>query len=175
MYKLAKTYLLALLIGSILIVTSCNDGDGGEDFVATEIVGTWSYNSFDFSATINGVDFLEYLSDAFGIPVSQLGDVEEEYADDYNEFEGLTLNLVAGGKLTASYPGEPDETGTWSLDEENKKLILTLENESIEFDVVTLNSKSLVAIMSETVDFLDFDGDGTSDEFVMSMTIGLTK
>ena len=174
MYKLAKPYLFACLFGGILILSSCNDKDE-DNFIATEISGTWSYNSFDFSATINGVDFLEFLSDALGIPESQLDYLEEEFDEDYNEFEGWTLDLATSGEFTMSFPGETDEVGTWSLDEENKKLILTLVNESMELDIVTLNSTSLVAIITESTDFLDFDGDGTSDEFVISMTLGFTK
>ncbi len=121
------------------------------------------------------MDFLEFLSDALGIPESQLDYLEEEFDEDYNEFEGWTLDLATSGSFTMSFPGEADEVGTWSLDEENKKLILTLGNESMELDIVTLNSTSLVAIITESTDFLDFDGDGSSDEFVISMTIGFTK
>lgn len=179
MYKLAKPFLFACLLGSVVVFTSCNDGDEGDDFVAAEIEGTWSFNSFDFSATINGVDFLQWWADKTGESASEYEDELEELGNDINEFEGLTITFNGDGTVVASSPGEPDDEGTWVLTESTQKLTLNFGDGStgddiIELDVVTLTSSALVVSFGESDEF-DIDGDQINDELAFVVTLGLTK
>ncbi len=175
MNKLAKPFFLLLLIGSFIVVTSCNDGDEGDDFVAAEIAGTWNYNSFDFAATINGVDFVKWFTDNLGATASEGEAQLEDFAEEANEFEGLVLTINESGSVVVSYPGEPDEEGTWELDESAKTLTITIDGEPLTLDIITLTSSALVGTLTESGEFFDLDQDGTGEILEVSITIGLTK
>lgn len=179
MYKLAKPFLFACLLGSVAVFTSCNDGDEGDDFVAAEIEGSWSFNSFNFSATINGTDFLQWWADKTGQAASNFEDAFEELGNEINEFEGMTITFNADGTVISSYPGEPEEEGTWVLTESTQTLTLNFGDRStgddvIELDVVTLTSSALVVSFGESDEF-DIDGDEIIDELAFVVTLGLTK
>ncbi len=174
MYKLAKPFLFACLLGSVVIFTSCNDGEEGDDFVAAEIEGTWSYNSFDFEITINDVDFLEWYAEAFDAPASEFEDLLEEFGQELNEFEGMSMTFNEGGTVISSYPGEADEEGTWELNETTQTLTISFDGYPIELEVVTLTSSALVVKLGESEEY-DIDQDDVVDVMAFVMTIGLTK
>ncbi len=175
MTKLTKQLFVLFLLGSLTIFSSCNDSEEGDNFVATELTGTWTYNSFDYTATINGIDFLKWFSDAFGAPESAFEEDFDDLGDDFNEFSGIIMTFNEGGTVVASSPGEADEEGTWLLDEENQILTVTLDGEPLELEVLTLTSSALVVAISESSSFFDLDQDGEAEVLEVMMTIGLKK
>jgi len=174
MYKLAKPFLFACLLGSAVVFTSCNDGDEGDDFVAAELTGTWGYNSFDIDITINDVDFLEWYADAFDQPTSEFEDLLEEFETEFNDFEGMTMTFNEGGTVVSSFPGEDDEEGTWVLNETDQTLTISFDGYPMVLNVHTLTSSALVVSFEESEE-ADIDDDGSSDVMAFIMTIGLTK
>ena len=179
MNKLAKPFLFVCLLGSVFVFTSCNDGDEGDEFVAAEIEGTWSFNSFDFSATINGTDFLQWWAKETGQAASEFEGELEAWGNEINEFEGLSITFNGDGTVVASNPGEPDDEGTWVLNESSQTLTLnfgdgTSGEDSMELDVVTLTSSALVVSFDESDEF-DINQDGTDDVMIFIITLGLTK
>ena len=179
MYKLAKPFLFACLLGSVVVFTSCNDGDEGDDFVAAEIEGTWSFKSFDFSATINGTDFLKWWADETGQAASEFEGELEAWGNEINDFEGMSITFNGNGTVISSYPGEPEEEGTWVLNESTQTLTLNFGSGStgddvVELDVVTLTSSALVVSFDESDEF-DINQDGSVDVMVFLVTLGLVK
>ncbi len=174
MYKLAKPFLFACLLGSVVVFTSCNDGDEGDVFVAAELEGTWSFNSFDFSATINGTDFLQWWANETGQAASEFEGELEAWGNEINEFEGMSITFNGNGTVVSSYPGEPDEEGTWVLNESAQTLTLNFDGEPVVLDVTTLSSSALVVSFDESDEF-DINQDGNVDVMVFLVTLGLIK
>jgi len=173
MKKLAKPFLLACLLSSIIAFTSCNDGEEGDDFVAAELVGSWSFSSFDFSATFNGEDFIEYLK-GLGLDDDYAEETLDDFSEDFDEFEGVTFSFESGGVFTVTESGD-SESGSWSLNEDTQMLTLTFGTESLTFEVMSLTSSSMSITLSETLSGFDFDDDGADDELIFFITYGFSK
>lgn len=135
--KRTKTLILLFLAAS-LGFTGCKKDDG-EDDAKANIVGKWALTKEVYKTYLKGV--LE---------------TEETY-DDYDDNDWV-IELKSNGTYIGWDGGEEEETGTYSLQDGGKTLILKTGNDTHTLTVRQVTSSSLVVYYEET--------EGTGDNAV---------
>jgi hypothetical protein len=161
--------LIAIILFSTLLITSCKDDDTSEN---ADIVGIWTVTDLDFDITINNIDLAEFFGSE-----DQAGIYEALVTATFEEaFEDTTIEFKSDGTYTAKSPGETTEAGTWSLNTANNTMTLDAgtADEGI-FNLVTSTSSNLTLQLDETDNSADYDGDNTNDEFRIVVDLNLTK
>ncbi len=163
---------LLLMVSGSLVFTSCKDDDDDNE-PESPLVGVWAYESVDISITINEVDFIDYIIEAFDLTQAEAEEFEEEFIEEMNEFDGMKWTFTKDSKFTVTSP-EGNENGTWSLSADNKKLSLTSGTETDVITVKSLTSSKMELFYAEEYEE-DMDEDGEDDVFAISMTLKLKK
>lgn len=186
MIKYLKNLLLLGVIATALTLVSCGDDDGDSGGNITgSLVGTWTggtatVNSF----TINGEDVSVFLEQYRDLLIESEEFTEEE-ADAFLEFfeeiliggftetfEGtITFNEDGTYESTDSEFGT--ETGTWELSGSTLTIDGGTEDE-LDVEVVSLTDSRFEGTIKEDVSE-DLDGDGTSDDLSIDVTIVFTR
>lgn len=172
MKKLTQQFLIILFLVPAMVFTSCNDDEEGEVGGKADLVGTWSFADVGVEFTIDGEDFIEWAKEAFDLTESEAQELEELFSEDFTDgFDGnVTFN--DDNTYSATSDGET-ENGTYSLNGD-KLTIVPDDEESIIFDVVKLNSSTLVISSTET-ETDDLDEDGTSETLEVTLSLTLEK
>jgi len=130
MKKTIKTFFLILTIG--LMVNCSSDDNSDSDTVSTDIVGTWEL----ISLTLNDLEFLDETS-CLDRLIFTATTVQSLEFYDYEDGEGCVLDYTS-------------EAGSYDIS--GKMLTVTIEGETIIFEIVELNSTTLKLKASLTED-----------------------
>ena len=128
-----RIYLTVLLLPLGFMVSCSSDDDA-----PVSIEGTWLLQNQELEILVNGLPISSELLEQFGLDASDL-----------EIPEGSSIELIAGGELKISSPGEAATTGTWSLSADGKTLSFTQEGESLDFEVLELTQNNLNLTISE--------------------------
>lgn len=169
-------FILTLsLLTSLGFLVSCSGDDKDEVPQDGPIVGTWTFSSIDFDATINGQDYIEYLVETFDITEEEAMFLAEFYRGQFlgSEFQSSTITFKRDGTYVTQ-GGDSEETGTYTLTNSNTKLTLSSGGEVTEFDVKELTNNNL-KLEYTGVDEDDIDEDGTDETISFKINLHLTK
>lgn len=156
------------------ILFSCGNED--EKTPSPEpIVGSWSYSSYEYDATINGQGYIQYLSETLGF-----SETEAQFAANMfflQEFEPQLEDLSVSFDSNGNYvlqQGDTEETGTYSLNSDNTQLTLVSETETTVFEVVELSETNMELSITEELEE-DFNKDGVGEEIEVDLLLSLVK
>ncbi|MEX2593342.1 MAG: DUF4923 family protein [Anditalea sp.] len=165
---------LAVLISSFSILVSCGNKDD-ESPKQDRIVGTWTYSSLDYDATINGQNYITFLVENLGVSEAEAQTMASILIlQGIEQIAGAGITFNADGTYVIQ-DGSSEETGTYSL--ENNETQLTLnpdDGDTIIFEVTEFTNNSLTLASSEEV-LEDLNGDGTDETIEITFDIGFTK
>lgn len=160
------------LISVFFIFLSCGNNDD-ENPQEKSIVGTWTYSSSDYDATINGQSYLSFLMENFDISeweAQALADVF--FLQETENFVGTTLTFHADGTYVLRDKTSEEETGTYSL--QNNETQLTLnpdEGDSLVLNVTEFTTSTLTLAFSvEEMEDINEDGDEETLEISLEMS-----
>ena len=155
--KLPALRLSALLFFPLLILLFTGCGDDDDDSDQDDLIGTWQLSSANTQITIDGQDLIEWLADQLGISEDEAEDLSDQFSEvfEVEDFEE-TLTFNVDGTVESE----------WMLSGDT--LTITIDGDSASFEVVTLNSSTLVLQINDTQN-QDLDGDGSPEELVTSV------
>ena len=164
--KLPALRLSALLFFPLLILLFTGCGDDDDDSDQDDLIGTWQLSSANTQITIDGQDLIEWLADQLGISEDEAEDLSDQFSEvfEVEDFEE-TLTFNVDGTVESESDGDT-EAGEWMLSGDT--LTITIDGDSASFEVVTLNSSTLVLQINDTQN-QDLDGDGSPEELVTSV------
>lgn len=173
--KKCYNYLAVLLmVSGTLFVTSCDENDDDNSPISqSAIIGEWVYKSADISIVINDMDIIDYFIEEFEISEDSAEVWKEMFTEEMNDFDGYKWKFTSDNKYLVTSP-EGNETGTWSLSSDNKKLTLTSEEETEVVDLKTLTSSKMIVFMEESMEE-DINGDEVDDQIEVSFELELQK
>lgn len=139
------------------------------------IVGTWNYSSYEYEATINGQDYIQYLSETLGVSQAEAQFIANLYflQKFEQQLEDLRVSFDSDGTYVLQQ-GTTEETGTYSLNADNTELTLVSETETTVFDVIDLTTNTMELGLTELLQE-DFDKDGVEEEIEVDLLLSLVK
>ena len=155
---------------ALLILTQCGGDDEGDSNV-DDLIGTWTASSVTFEFDIGGQTLTQFFQDAFGISEADAQLLVDAFEQG---FDG-TIQFKEDNTYDSSFDGDI-ETGTWTLSSDAMTLTLDpdLEDDNTVFNVVTLNSSTLIISLTET-EMEDFDGGGTEETLTITLELSFDK
>jgi len=153
----------------VLTFTSC-EKDSTSDPKVESIVGLWTISESSFDATINDVDMIPYIMDAFGVTQELAETFTQEY---FQEITG-TANFKEDGNYTMATNSKTN-TGTYKLNADNTKVTMDEGTaDEMILDIVSLSSSKLELSFTET-EVKDIDNDSFDDTIIVIITLVCTK
>lgn len=175
MIKNFKSVFFAVLIAAFSFLGSCISEDKSP---SATIVGTWSFDSYSLQeATINGQTALTYLTSVMGLSPQVAQSVQALFLSgiiEDAELETTKFTFNADGTYVIRVDGVEEDSGTYSLQNNNTKLALTSVNGDQDFDVTSLTNNKLVLVLDESEPF-DFNSDGTDEAVEFAIEVTLVK
>ena len=149
-----------------------------DDSPSATIVGTWSFDSYSLKeATINGQPALTYLTSVMGLSPQVAQSVQALFLSgiiEEAELETTKFTFNADGTYVVRVDGVEEDSGTYSLQNNNTKLVLDSVNGDQDFDVTTLTNNRLVLVLDESESY-DVNTDGRNEEVEFAIEITLVK
>jgi major membrane immunogen (membrane-anchored lipoprotein) len=175
MIKNIQFTLIAIFISTSSLLVSCGSED---DAPASAIVGTWNYDSYSLQrATINGQPSITYLTTVMGLSNTLAQQAQVFFLSQLVAQSGLSTSAFtfnSDGTYVVRNNGVQEDSGTYSLRNNNTKLALTSTNGNQEFDVKSLTGNRLVLVSEDTVPY-DVNMDGTPESVAYAIEVVLTK
>jgi hypothetical protein len=163
--------LLGIILFTGLMFSACNkDNKNGQD----NIVGTWTTQSSNFTATVGGKPITQYFTETMGLSAADA----QLYTNLFNltlqqSFTG-TIQMKSDNTYTSNLGGQ-NETGTWSLSSDEKKLTIdSSTSDPIVFDVNKLTANEM-QLHSQQTGSDDLNGDNTPETIMVDANLTLTK
>lgn len=167
-----KNLLMIGLIALMSITISCKE-DEAEANIGSEadLIGTWAFESASVEALINGQDFIQYFIDNLG-----LTEAEAEQLRSFFDFEAeIDDTMMITFKADGTYDAGAEDTGTFKFDATAKTILLDGGTvDEFTMDVLTLTS-SAVSLSYSYTEQMDFDDDGTNEDFKVTTILNLKK
>lgn len=167
--------IFAGLIATFSVLGSCVSE---EDQPSPTIVGTWNFDSYSLSdATINGQPVLTYMTTVMGLTPQQAQLAQSLFLTqiiDQTELAATTLTFNADGNYIVRVNGVEEDSGTYSLQNNNTKLLLTSVNGNQEFNVSELTSNKVILVLEDSDQF-DVNTDGNDENVAYSIEFTLVK
>jgi hypothetical protein len=163
-----RNLVLVFFIGVLL--TACRKEDTPEDI----IIGTWTAGTTTFTAMVGSKTLVQYFVDIMGLTESEAQIFTAYFNQSIQESFTGKIVIKSDGKYTATLGGT-DDSGTWSLSSDGKKLTIDSSTEDpTTFDVIELTSNKLHLNVSETSSE-DLNEDGTPETISVSVDVTFTK
>lgn len=153
--------ILLLLFAVALAFASCERSEAISD---ADLVGTWEIEDASARIYVAGVDLTDVLKLTWSY-------AEDEAAAMADSMETVFLEGMEGSVMfeeTHSFSimlsNEPEETGTWSLNDEGTSISLAYDGSS--FDELTIDSyeeTTLIIQLPAEEEMMDMNSDGTED------------
>jgi hypothetical protein len=162
--------LLGIILIAGLISASCSKDDKPQD----NIVGTWTTQSSNFTATVGNKTMTQYFTDVMGLTASDA----QLYTNLFNvtmqqNFTG-TIQIKSDNTYTSTLGGQ-SETGTWSLSSDGSKLTIDPSNDDpMVFDVVKLTSNELQLHLTQS-GTQDLNNDNVPETITVDVNATFTK
>ena len=163
---------------ALVILTQCGGDDEGDNKTALDdLIGTWTTSSATFEFDIGGQTFTQFFQDAFGISEADAQALTDAFETAFEEGFAGNVQFNEDNTYESSFGGDI-ETGTFVLFVGPDSMSLTLDpndsDDELKFDVVTLNSNTLIISLTETEND-DFDGDGTEETLTITLELTFDK
>ena len=177
--NVTKYFLFMISIAGLLWISSCGSDDEDENPQPTsEIVGTWQYDAVSYDIQVNGIDFVQYVSNELGLSSAEAilllalfeGGFEEELG-----LENTTFTFNADGTYRVVSPGEQDETGTYVVNSSETQVTFTSEGETYSADIEELTASRLRMRIVDEDQSEDLNEDGTNDTIRAEVLLTLRK
>ncbi|MCH6199488.1 lipocalin family protein [Aquiflexum sp. LQ15W] len=173
-YKLRLLVILGLLaIFSVLV--SCNDDDEPK---VSPIVGTWNYDSYNLDITVDGQDLLTYLVQVMGLTQEEAIFAKAFFTAslfEETDLEGTTFTFNADGSYSVKNGGVEEDSGTYLVQNNNTKLVLTSTDGTVqEFVIETLTNNRLIVSFEESFEE-DINEDETLEEVGLDFEVTMVK
>lgn|SRR5690606_29617001 len=167
-------YFLIVLVSFCGFLISCGSDDD-EEPTPSPIVGTWTYDSFEYGGTINGVEYMTYLTETYDLTPLEAQLLANIYfvQELEQELELLILTFNADGTFELAQ-GADVESGTYNLQNNNSQLTLVSGAETTVFDVEELTEHNLSLAYSEEAEE-DLNDDGIAEIIVAEILINMMK
>jgi hypothetical protein len=175
MIKNFKISFFAVLFAAFLFLGACVS----EDKPSTgAIVGTWNFDSYSLvNATINNQPAITYLTTVMGLTPTQAQLAQTIFLSsvvDQEELEKTTFTFNADGSYVIRVDGVEEDSGTYSLQNNNTKLFLTSTNGNQEFDISGLTNNRMNLVLEDS-GLYDVNTDGTDEDIEFAVEITLVK
>ncbi|MCL6260166.1 DUF4923 family protein [Aquiflexum sp. TKW24L] len=175
MIKNFKFAFFVVIIAAFSFLGSCMSE---EKSPTSNIVGTWSFDSYSLlEASINGQPALTYLSSVMGLSPQVAQTVQALFLSgiiEEAELETTTFTFNADGTYVVRIDGVEEDSGTYSLQNNNTKLALTSVNGNQDYDVTSLTNNRLVLVLDESESY-DVNTDGKNEEVEFAIQVTLVK
>ena len=158
-----------LVLTAAIILSACDK----ESTPTDDIVGTWTSGTSTFTFMVGTQSLSEYLT-SLGYTASD----SQFYLSLFNlgmqqSFTG-TIQLK-GDNTYISNLGGVQETGTWSLTTDTKKIILDPDDaQAMVFDIITLTANKLQVQMTGSIGE-DLDDDTVPEEIIVNVDLTFNK
>lgn len=175
MNKNFKSVFFAVFIATISFFGSCVSEN---ESPSAAIVGTWSFGSYSLlNATVNGQPALTYLTSVMGLSTQLAQSAQALFLSgiiEETELETSKFTFNADGTYVVRVDGVEEDSGTYSLQNNNTKLVLASVNGDQEFDISSLTNNRLVLVLDESEPF-DVNSDGTDEAVEFAIEVTLVK
>lgn len=161
-----------LIIFSFVYLLGCSPEEDPEK----NLIGMWTVTEFKVGIVVNGVSIIDWHQLKYGSTEAEANEFANIFVEELEEgFKG-TMEFRIDHTYSANLGGEPEETGTWLLTDDNQKLTFTnaASNESNESDIKVLSSSLLVLVFSDT-DRGDIDQDSRNENIFLSIELSFEK
>lgn len=174
--KHIKNHSWIIIFFSAILISGCSDDDNPISQAESDLIGIWTGKSFSLDMRVDGTPILQWYQEELGLTDTDAQQFIEVIVEGLAEGFSGTIEFKADGTFASNFGGDPKETGTWLLTDNDKKLTITdtSDNSSTVYDIITLNSTTLTIRFSET-DSQDLDGDGTNENITMTFELTLEK
>jgi hypothetical protein len=175
MIKKIKFTFFGAIFATFLFLGACVS----EDKPSTgAIVGTWNFDSYSLvNANINGQPALSYLTTVMGLTPQQAQFAQTIFLStliDEQELEETTFTFNADGTYVIRVDGVEEDSGTYSLQNNNTKLLLTSTNGNQEFNISGLTGNRMILELEDSAEF-DVNTDGSDENIEFAIEITLVK
>ena len=166
-------FFLIGIISSNSLLFSCGRED--ENPMIDPIVGTWTYSSFEYDANINGQNYISYLTENYGIGALEAQLLANAYflQELEDRLESLRITFNSDGTYVLR-EGSNEESGTYSLQNNNSQLTLISDSETNVYEVTELTDNTLNLSFTEE-ELEDFDDDGEDENIEFNVLVNFTK
>ena len=164
MYKFSFSLFFLLTI-PLLWQSSCKKVT--EDVqVVKGLVGEWSIGKSDVTATVNGIDFINYATNNYGLSVDEADDLLDAILDETIEVFSGKIFLRGDKIYEQKLIGQDENIGIWYVSLNGEILTLVFEEEETSVKILSLSNTSLTIEFMENSIEVDMDGDGTKETTV---------
>lgn len=155
-----------------LILSSCSKDSSTTP--ANDLTGTWTAQSSTFTAKVNGKSLEQYYIDSLGLTYTEAQQAVIMFNSIMQQTFTGTIQLKSDHTYIDNMGGD-NETGTWSLSSDNKKLTISPNSGTpTTLDVIELTSSKLHLTGTET-ETEDLNGDSAPETIVVNIDLTLTK
>lgn len=174
-HKLRSLFILGLL-ATFSVLVSCNDDDEPK---VSQIVGTWNYDSYKLDITVDGQDLLNYLVQVMGLTQEEAIFAKAFFTASLfedSDLEGTTFTFNADGTYSVKNGGVEEDSGTYQVQNNNTKLVLTSSDDGTvqEFEIETLTSNRMIVSFEDSFEE-DINEDETLEEVGLDFELTMVK
>jgi len=163
------------LIFTFSFLASCIGEDKEDEAI---IVGTWNFDSYNLTeATINGQPSITYLTSTLGLSAQQAQLIQTIFLSqivDQEELAKTTFTFNPDGTYIIRDDGVEEDSGSYSFQNNNTRLILTSSDGNQEFDISGLTNNRMVLVLEES-ELYDVNTDGTDENIEFTIELTLVK
>jgi len=163
------------LIATFSIFVSCNNN---EEPTVAPIVGTWNYDSYKLDITVNGQDLLVYLVQVLGVTQQEAVLAEAFFTAslfEESDLEGTTFTFNADGTYSVKNGGVEEDSGTYLIQNNNTKLVLTSSDGTVQDFVIEVLTNNRLIVSFEDSFEEDLDEDGTFEDVGLEFELTMVK
>ena len=167
--------LLFILPLLLMLVSSCKK-ISEDPAIAKALVGFWRINDGSAETTVEGVDFIAYVTDHFGLTESEAREILDDILQ--NNLQSLTGTMILNGDRTCqlNISNQGEEPATWSVSADGDTLSLFFGGEEDQLLILTLDANAMQLQLPVQYVDADIDGDGISETLLeIVRKIGLAK
>jgi hypothetical protein len=163
-----RIFLLVFLTG--LILSNCKKDETPTD----NLIGTWTSGTTTFTVMVGTKTLTQYFTDIMGLNATEAQQFTNLFNQELQQSFSGTIQIKSDGKYTSTIGGNND-TGTWSLSSDSKKLTIdSSTGDPMIFDVIELTSSKLHLKISESSSE-DLNGDDIPETMTVSVDMTFTK
>jgi hypothetical protein len=163
-----RNFIPVIITG--LILSSCSK----DSTPADDLVGTWTVQSATLTAMVGSKTLTQYYIDELDLSATDAQQLNDLFDQQMQQAFTGTIQMKSDNTYTSTIGGDND-SGTWSLSSDNKKLTIDSSTGSPEtLDVIQLTSSTLHLQGTDTQTD-DLNGDDTPETIIATVDLNLTK
>lgn len=170
-----RLLVILALLATFSVLVSCNED---EEPKVSPIVGTWNYDSYKLDITVDGQDLLVYLVQVMGLTQQEAIFAEAFFTSslfEESDLEGTIFTFNADGTFSVKNNGIEEDSGTYAVQNNNTKLVLTSSDGTVqEFVIETLTNNRLIVSFEDSFEE-DINEDETLEDVGLEFELTLVK